>query len=190
MAEQLQPEGMSRLLNDMDRRLRNLENTARVGLSRAKFVRQFGAVAPTTFGMVWESGPAGSDWVDDTGATGAGYATLTVPDMGKRAAIFMGCTIGSVLTAATFRSDSAMAGVGIDGNNPQLVPNYPVMYRRFFPGTTQYTEVPFTFFCLRNDFTPGTHVFKVWAAWANTNPAAINQPLLNDAFLLVIPIDQ
>lgn len=189
MAEQLLPDRIAAQLAEFDRRLRNLETSPRVGLNGARFVRQFGSGDATTF-TNWETGPAASNWVDDQGNTGAGYGQLTMANMGKRAAIFFGATISGVYVNATVRSANALFGIGYAGLNPAQNPAYPIMYRRFYPGSASYTETPFNFFVCRNDFTPGaTNVFKIWAAWENTNPAAGLQPQLIDGFMLVIPLD-
>lgn len=189
MSEQLLPEDLKSLLRDIDRRLHTLETTERVGLNRTRFVRQFNSADATSFGS-WETGPGITDYVDDQDATGAGYGTLTMT-MPSRVLIFVGATIQGVAfnTAVPWRSESVSVGVGIDGVNPAAWPNYPIMYRRLFTGAPEYTEFPFSFFVTRRDITPGDHTLKIWANWANTNPASPDLPRMVDAFLLVIPLN-
>lgn len=190
MSEQLLPESLPTLLRDIDRRLRNLESTARVGLSETRFVRQFNSAYATTF-SAWETGPGITDYVDDQGATGAGYGTLTLT-LPSRALIFLGATINGIglNVAVPWRSAFCQVGVGIDGANPTVwTPTYPIMYRRLFTGAPEETEFPFSFFVTRRDFVPGTHTLKIWAYWDDTNPASPDLPRMVDAFLLVIPLN-
>jgi hypothetical protein len=180
VSEQLRAD--DRWFAEIDRRLRTLEATARVGLSGLRSVWQTAGASPTTFGA-WETGTASNTWTDDTGATGTGYPTLTLT-LGSRYMIFWSARPIGLANAATYRSLSVQLTVGIDGVfNPPL----PSPRRLFANSNALPVDLPIAAIVARS-ITPGQHTFQVAAQWTNDVPAAGNQPTLTDTFLGILPL--
>lgn len=182
MAEQLQPESLASVIADIDRRLRNIETTSRLGIAGLRAVWQTAGASPTVFGS-FETGTVGNTWADDAGATGTGYPTLTLTT-GRRYMLLWSARPIGIATAATYKSASALVSVRIDGvDNPPL----PSPRRQFANGNAAPVDAPLSAIVVRQ-ITPGTHTFQVSANWSNDQPAAPNLPTLTDTFLAIIPL--
>ena len=180
MSEQLRAD--DRWFAEIDRRLRTLEATARVGLSGLRSVWQTAGASPTTFGAL-ELGTASNTWRDDTGATGTGYPTITLT-LGSRYMIFWSARPIGVANAAGYRSKSVLLSVGIDGEfNPPL----PSPRRQFANSGVLPVDAPIAAIVARS-ITPGQHTFQVGATWGDDVPAAPGLPTLTDTFLGILPL--
>lgn len=180
MSEQLRAD--DRWFAELDRRLRALEASPRVGLSGLRSVWQTAGASPTTFGA-WETGTAANTWTDDTGASGTGYPTLTLT-LGSRYMIFLAGRPIGLANAATYRSLSVQFTTLIDG---ALIPGPPSPRRLFANSNAFPVDAPIASFVARS-ITPGQHTFQVAAQWTNDVPAAVNLPTLTDTFLGILPL--
>lgn len=180
MSEQLRAD--DRWFAEIERRLRTLEASPRVGLAGLRSVWQTAGVSPAVFGA-FEAGVAGNTWTDDTGATGTGYPTITLVT-GRRYMIFWSARPIGLATSATYRSASVDVSVRIDGvdNSP-----LPRALRQFANGNAAPVDVALSAIVTR-EITPGTHTFQMVARWANDQPAAPNLPTLTDTFLGILPL--
>ena len=174
----LQPDQLASMFADMDRRLRVLESTQRVGLNQLRFCTSTGSAAPTTFGA-GEYGTAGNTWVDDTGATGTGYPTISMRTPNK-VLVLVGYRPINLATAATFRTFSVQVNVRIDATAGYL-------NRQISQYATTNMDAPYVSAGVIA-VGAGVHSFTIGAAWDNTVPAAATQPQLTDAYLIVLPL--
>lgn len=178
------PDTLGTMLQDLDRRIRVLENTNRTGLGRMRAAWLTAAADATTFGS-FESGPVGATYSyikdDLTTGTGTGYPALTVTT-GAFVQITWACRPLSVSAGGSFRSASAQFDVLVDG----LSLNLPRPLRQYANGNNNPVDGPLSCQIVRT-LTPGTHTFQLVVNWSNDFPAA-TAPRLTDGFLSVLPL--
>lgn len=182
MPEALMPDSMAATLADLNRRLQILEATSRVGLNRVRLASGVGSAAPTSFGAtVWEYGSAGNTWVDDLGATGAGYPQITL-NCHKVLVAFGARPYGLGSAAGTFRSTSCNSGVHFDGGANAILQGQAINQTAVYVVSPIFKAQVFT-------VPAGSHTFTLGAQWDDTSPASPIQPLLSDPFIMAIPLD-
>lgn len=169
-------------LADMDRRLRNLEATARSGLSNIAFDFQNEGITV----------PAYDAWFKTDGVNTLPAVTLVT---GRRCIIQVGVLATQFGTGATLKAVQGLFGFGLDGLNPDDTPTFTQNLRQFyfdanniympmsfatsFGGTTPGFELP---------LTPGEHEFQVWC-WATYDGAGSVDPIFDDSWIMAIPLD-
>lgn len=182
MTEVLKPEDRGTIIADLNRRLQILEASARVGLSQMRWCQSTASVAPSVYGTT-EYGPAvGNTWIDDLGAAGTGYPTITMVTSSK-VLMFVGCLPTDVGNAAGFRSRSVNVSVKIDAAEGYLQrPYYQAnIDRMYVPMMMMSVPLP--------ALTAGvSHTFTIGANWHDTNPAAGTLPRLGESFIFVLPL--
>lgn len=211
-----QPDTMSSIVRELDRRIRILETAQRVdvsavtsslttaavatvGLSRAIGSSSLGGVGPVPFGS-WYKGltTAGGDtWTDTLGNTGTGYPKVTATTGHK--AMFMASGTVNVLSgnAANSKGCAASFGIGIDGGTPQAwfvagqpYPEVDGALENPTTSTLSFGSIPYSLSFIRTDLTPGSHAFQLWVQFfANVPTTAPTGPTLIASNLIVIPID-
>jgi hypothetical protein len=183
MAEQLQPESITNVLADFDRRLRNLEATRRLGLSAIRSASQNGiATSDPTYGA-WESvGDGLQQHTVDTGAVAAGYPalTLTVP---ARVLIIVTATVSDVGVGAGFKSAQGTLGLRVNGVIDTGRPFAGGMVRAGGSSAGAGTVASI----VDRRFTPGSYTFEVAMLWELTNAGGSAYPYIENANLIIIP---
>jgi hypothetical protein len=192
MPEALMPDSMARTLSDLNRRLAILEATQRVGLSGVRNAWQTATAATATFGT-FESGPAGTTWQDDQGATGSGYPTLTITNMPARAWIVWEARPADVgaTPGATYKCNSAQFCLAING-----LTDYTTLPGGILPKTNRSyvnadngTNRQMIFASAMRLFTAGsTYTFQMQANWFNATPGNPTSPTLTDCQIIVLPL--
>jgi hypothetical protein len=181
MPEQLVPDSMAATIADMQRRLQVLEATSRVGFNRTRnaYALYTGTVA-TTFG-VYEYGPAGSTYVDDTNTIAAGYPQLTMRT-GTLVKVDFAAQIEGLATAASFRSNHVRFGISLDGAEP----DFPGTSTECFNAAALQVDTTQSYTCVYR-LAPGVHTFRFGCRWDDVNPAG-SAPRCSAASLVVSPI--
>jgi len=169
-------------LADMDRRLRNLEATARNGLSRIAFAFQNDGIAVPTYDA----------WFKTDGVTTFPSITLVT---GRRCIIQVGVLATQFGSASTFKAKQGLFGFGLDGLNPDDTPTFTQNLRQFyFDSNNLYLPMAFavTFGGTAPGWgealEPGVHTFQVWC-WATYDGAGSVDPVFDDAWIMVTPLD-
>lgn len=183
------PDNLGMMFNDLERRIRVLENTGRNGIGSAISARATAAAAPTVFGA-YEFGSAGNTWTDDAAPvprTGSGYPKVTITAT-SRMLILWGARPISLASSPTFRSNTVDIAVrytlvstgGFTDSN---------LLRRVGQSNTGPTDMPVFAAKVQPGFATGyDYTFQLEANWTDTVPAAANQPVLTDSYLIVIPL--
>ena len=181
MGEFLRDDTLGATIADLDRRLRVMEATPRVGLSQLRWCQGTASAVPSVFGAN-EYGTVGNTWLNDLGQVGTGYPTLTMVTSAK-VLMFVGCEPYNVGNAAGFRSNLVDVSVKIDGNEGYLL-------RRYYQANIDRMYVPFMMMSVPLPALVAgvAHTFTIGANWANTNPAAGTLPQLVDPFIFVLPL--
>lgn len=167
----------------MDARVRLLEGGTRTGLGSIRSAWGTAAADPTVF-AAFESGPVGSTWLDDKGATGTGYPVVTIVNCPTRYMILWAARPTGLANAATYRSIGVQITVAVDGVD---IPSLPNARRLVANSNVLPVDAAQSAIVVRSQ-TPGTHTFQMRALWDDTVPAAPNQPRLTDLYLGVLPL--
>jgi len=194
-----QPDTLSSIVRELERRIRILETAQRVNAPAVTSSLTTAAVSAAGVGRILSShstnvvalAPPVMDayttggfetWIDDNGNTGSGYAKVTVTT-GSRALIIVTCNPAQMANAATFVCDSMLFGavVNAEVTVPQAIG--PLI------NTSLEVDVPMIWTRVRNDLTPGSNTFKVIAKFFTLNGAAAITPRMSATNITVIPID-
>ena len=180
------PDDLASIVNDLERRIRILELTARVGLNRIRFAWLTSAADTAVFNA-WDNGPAGAAWADDAtpANTGTGYPQVTLIT-GTKVLVMAQGNVTQLANDPTFRSFQADLGISVDGATPN---NNPDWYRYQTHGPTTEGTNPLTVISGINTLTPGQHTFRFQSFFVDNVPAAANKPRMNNCTLIIIPID-
>lgn len=173
------PDDFFNMMKDFDRRLRAVENGARLGwnLRRAAF----GAIQAnaTTFGS-WEFGPAGTNYVDESGQVqGNGYPQITLQCGGFVSVEFGGQINNIGNDSLVFKSIGGGLSVFVDGVQT-VISN----------GMQNNTNQAISLYQVGNkvlNLQPGSHTFALAANWNNSFPGAATPPYLGSCWLIVTP---
>lgn len=190
MTQILTPDNLGTQLDELERRLRALEVTSRVGINRLRYAYGTAAVDPTNY-ATWETGAAGCTWIDDAGTTGNGYARCTA-FTNTKALVFFGCRLQSVGEDAgvTWKTSTGQVGVLQDGNTPGTAGNpAPTLARQFYSGSPDLAYQNISYVAIRTALTPGDHIWDAAAFWAADHPGAPTAPRMTDVYLFVLPLD-
>ena len=190
MGEFLREDNMGATIADLDRRLRVMESTARVGLNRVRYAWSTHAsgAAPSSTMDAYEGGPAGSTWADDEGATGTGYPTVTLT-LGSKALFLCQAIPRDIANDAAYKAGAFRFGPAPDGLTPESWGSpYPIMYGGGTHGATSEGTPRYAFIVGRNDITPGEHTVKINMRWV-TQFGGAALPSAHDIFLAVVPIN-
>lgn len=175
----LLPENLSSVIEDMQRQIRDLQVAQRVGLNQLRFCRSTGSAFPAVYGT-YEYGVAGNTWVDDLGAVGTGYPTITMVTP-KRNLVLIGYRPVDVGNAPGFRTNSVQVAVKIDATGGYI-------NRQYVQSNIDRMYVPVTSAGVIDLPAGVSHTFTIGAAWVDVNPAAGTLPLLSDAYIIVLPL--
>lgn len=183
----LTPESDATTLADFDRRLKALETTQRVGLSRTRSAQSTTDDYPSAYDAWDATGGATREWSDDQGNEGTGYPVVTVVT-GTRVLILLSAKVSSYSAGGGFRSYQGALGVGIDGGTPaDHVGDVFGWQMGVYNATASELQHP-TAIAIVKEVTPGEHEFAVWSRWAD-NTGSGTQPLWSSVQLTVIPLD-
>lgn len=187
----LTPESDATTLADIDRRLKALETTQRVGLSRMRSAWGDDVSYTLTATNTWLDGTAeGATWTDDQGNTGSGFPEVTVTT-GRRVLIVATARANKVSALATNKSNLMRIGVSIDGDTPASASTSGAA------ATYATLEVPgndavnghVTLITQRVDLEPGEHTIALQAFANNYRPGASDYAEVLEVQLTVIPLD-
>jgi hypothetical protein len=183
----LTPETDNTLFADFDRRLRALETTQRVGISRTRSAQSTYDDYPSTYDEWDSTGGALREWRDDQGNEGGGYPTVTLI-AGTRVLVLLSAKVGGYAAGGGFRSYQGQLGVGIDGGTPADHVGDVFGWRMgVYNATVSELQHP-TAIAIVKEVTPGEHEFAVWSWWSD-NAGSGTQPLWSSVQLTVIPLD-
>ena len=169
------PSGVADTLADLDRRVRNLEATARSGVSRIAFGFQDEQVPVTAFDV----------WFTDNGTFSLPAVTLAT---GSRAIIMAGILATNFGLNVSLRSQQGLFGVGVDGDDPETGFAGAELRRTFYTTESQMI-LPLMFAAQVNGLTRGEHTFSLWGFAVDDDPGAPSPPIFDDSWLMVIPLD-
>lgn len=190
MSEQLQPDSIAAALADFDRRLRNLEVTARVGLNRLAWVQTTGTGGSgPSLGTAWHDGVStGYTWTDHLGNTGSGYGEVTV-STNSRVLLMFGGYLNAVASSTNHKCSDGRIGISEDGGAPPVgsLGNFGEVY--FFE-TNDFSHTAFHWKATtRRALSPGNHTWRLHTKFPISWPAGTITPVIQESILIVIPID-
>lgn len=180
MSEQLLPETIGRVLADYDRRLRNLESTARVGLSQIKTAEVAGP----------DTGPALS--LDVFGDLSAGPGPQVTCTTGK-SVLVLGSVVCSLGQTAIYRNLGVKVSYGVSGATT-IAPTFLSTDGEltFTPNSANLTSYSLlataTFVDIVTTLTPGQNIFTMKFMYTAAGAGASSTPFRNMS-LVVIPLD-
>lgn len=193
MPTQLTPDDHDALFADIDRRLKLLEVSQRVGLNGVRAAWMTGTAVTTVYD-VWDPGPAGATWADDQGATGTGYPIVTITNMPARAIVVWEARPANVgdTPAATYKTSSCQLAIAINGlTDYTALPGgyYPKSNRQFVNvGGNGAARIPFLSTAMRQFNAGETYTFQMTANFNNAAPGNPTGPTLTDCQIFVLPL--
>ena len=174
MAEQLLPESFGRIVADLDRRLRNLESTSRVGLNQIQTSEVAGPdsgpalLTDGTYGNLSAAGPA---------------ATVTT---GVKALV-IGSAVLNCGIAATYRNTGSKISYAVSGATT-INPDVTSTSGQLDNGAAAALSVTVTFVDVVT-LTPGTNTFTMKFAYTFPTGGGAASTIFYNMSLVVVPLD-